>query len=196
MQHIQHGFAWWPCLIVLAVATTTDLGSRRIPNWLVLPFLAAGIVISPMRSDWSGVGQGFWLRTDWAGLRQGFWHGLGQSLAGMTLGLLIVGLGFWKGGMGGGDVKLCAALGSWVGPVQLLWALFFTSIAGGLMVLCWIVYRKAFRGLLLRAADLLSGRERNGMDRDGENSLTDLLKRKMPYAPAIAVGTLISFFAQ
>ena len=33
----MHSFAWWPTLIVLAVATVTDLRSRRIPNWLVLP---------------------------------------------------------------------------------------------------------------------------------------------------------------
>ena len=40
----MHSFAWWPTLIVLAVATFTDLRSRRIPNWLVVPFLVAGIV--------------------------------------------------------------------------------------------------------------------------------------------------------
>ena len=36
---MMHSFAWWPTVIVLAVATFTDLRSRRIPNWLVLPFL-------------------------------------------------------------------------------------------------------------------------------------------------------------
>ena len=40
----MHSIAWWPTLIVLAIATFTDLRSRRIPNWLVLPFLVAGIV--------------------------------------------------------------------------------------------------------------------------------------------------------
>ena len=39
----MHSIAWWPTLIVLAVATYTDLRSRRIPNWLVLPFLVAGL---------------------------------------------------------------------------------------------------------------------------------------------------------
>ncbi len=38
----MHSIAWWPTLIVLAVATFTDLRSRRIPNWLVLPFMAGG----------------------------------------------------------------------------------------------------------------------------------------------------------
>ena len=39
----MHSFAWWPTLAVLGVATFTDLRSRRIPNWLVLPFLLSGL---------------------------------------------------------------------------------------------------------------------------------------------------------
>src|ERR1039458_4875236 len=186
----MRSFAWWPTLIVLAVATYTDLRYRRIPNWLVLPFLRAGIVVSPGRTDWGDI-QGF----NWHGLGQFRWHGLGQSFAGMGLGLLIFGFLFWVGGMGGGDVKLCTALGAWLGPVQMFWALFFTSFLGGIMVLCWIAYRKIFKKLLLVACDLVFGAKRNGIGREPESSLADLLKRKMPYAPAIAMGTLMSFFA-
>ena len=47
----MNSYAWWPTLIVLIVATFTDLRSRRIPNWLVLPFMAAGLVV-PGCSDW------------------------------------------------------------------------------------------------------------------------------------------------
>jgi len=188
----MRSFAWWPTLIVLAVAMFTDLRSRRIPNWLVLPFLLAGIVISPWRQDWGGNSQSI----GWHGLGQFRWYGLGQSFAGLGLGLLIYGFLFCLGGMGGGDVKLCAALGAWIGPVQMFWALFFTSLAGGIMVLCWIVYHKVFRKLLLRAGDLVFDKRRNGMGRKPEASLADLLKRRMPYAPAITIGTLISSFAR
>ena len=55
----MHSIAWWPTLIVLAVATFTDLRSRRIPNWLVLPFLVAGIVVSGWLHGWHGIGQSF-----------------------------------------------------------------------------------------------------------------------------------------
>jgi prepilin peptidase CpaA len=187
----MRSFAWWPTLIVLAVATFTDLRYRRIPNWLVLPFLLAGIAVSPWRADWGDIHQGF----SWHGLGQFSWHGLGQSFAGLGLGLLIFGFLFWLGGMGGGDVKLCTALGAWLGPVQMFWAVFFTSLVGGIMVLCWIAYRKVFKKLLLVAGDLVFGAKRNGIGREPESSLADLLKRKMPYAPAIAMGTLMSFFA-
>ena len=38
----MHSIAWWPTCVVLAIATFTDLRSRRIPNWLVFPFMADG----------------------------------------------------------------------------------------------------------------------------------------------------------
>jgi prepilin peptidase CpaA len=170
-----HSFALWPTLIVLAVATFTDLRSRRIPNWLVLPFLLAGIVVSA------------WL--------QG-WHGVGQSFAGLGLGLLIYGTLFWMGGMGAGDVKLCAAIGAWIGPSQLFLALVITGMVGGIMVLCWAAFGGFLKELFTGAGDLVFGWKERGTPRDPELALTNPMKRKMPYAPAIAIGTLMSFFSR
>jgi prepilin peptidase CpaA len=179
----MHSFAWWPTLIVLAVATFTDLRSRRIPNWLVLPFLLAGIAVSPWRQNWPGIGRGLG------------WHGIGQSLAGLGLGILIYGFLFWMGGMGAGDVKLCAAIGAWIGPGQLLIALVIAGMAGGIMVLCWAAFGGFFKELFTGAGDLVFGWKERGLQRDPDLVLTNPLKRKMPYAPAIAIGTLISFFS-
>ena len=53
----MHSFAWWPTLIVLAVATFTDLTSRRIPNWLVFPFLLVGFVVSGWVHGSRGIGE-------------------------------------------------------------------------------------------------------------------------------------------
>jgi prepilin peptidase CpaA len=188
----MHSFAWWPTLLVLAVATFTDLRDGRIPNWLVLPFLLAGLVLSPWRLDWGGNSHSF----GWHGLGQFEWHGLGQSCAGLGLGLLIYGFFFWMGGMGGGDVKLCAALGAWIGPNQLFIALVMTGIAGGIIVLCWAALGGFFKELFTGTGDLLFGWKHRGMRRDPELSIANPLKRKIPYAPAIAVGTLMSFFAR
>lgn len=38
--------AWGPILTLLAMATVVDIHSRRIPNWLVPPFLAAGVMVN------------------------------------------------------------------------------------------------------------------------------------------------------
>jgi prepilin peptidase CpaA len=167
--------ALWPTLIVLAIATFTDLRTRRIPNLLVIPFMLAGIVASG------------WL----AG-----WHGIGLSLAGLALGGLLFGVLSWMGGMGMGDVKLCAAIGAWIGPSQLITALVMTGIAGGIMALCW-AFCGGFLGDLFRGSgDLIVGLRRRGLRPDPDLTLDNPLTRKMPYAPAIAIGTLMSFFSR
>lgn len=157
----MHSFAWWPTLIVVGVATFTDLRSRRIPNWLVLPFLPLGIAIS----GWFGG-----------------WHGVIQSLEGAGLAILIFGILHLKFGMGAGDVKLCAAIGAWIGPSQFLIAVVLTALAGGLVILLWAICR-----MLLRIV---------GRKNREETSFRGLMETKMPYAPAIAIGTLMSFFAR
>jgi prepilin peptidase CpaA len=145
----MHSFAWWPTIAVLLVATFTDLRSRRIPNWLVLPFMLAGFIVPA------------WLHG---------WHGLVQSLEGFALGAVVYGFLSLKGGMGMGDVKLVAAIGAWVGPRQLAFALLFIAMAGGVMALGWAI-AGGLKGEVWKS-------------------------RKIPYAPAIAIGTLLSFFSQ
>jgi len=171
----MQSIAWWPTCAVLAVATLTDLRSRRIPNWLVLPFLAAGIAVNAWAHGWLGVG---------------------QSFAGFGLGAAIYGLLFCLGGMGMGDVKLCAAIGAWIGPSQLIVALVITGLAGGVMAICWAAARGFLGSLFSGSADLVFGLKRRGLRPHAELVLSNPRARKMPYAPAIAIGTLVSFFAR
>jgi prepilin peptidase CpaA len=170
----MHSIAWWPTVIVLGVATFTDLRSRRIPNWLVLPFLVAGVAVSAYLHGW---------------------HGIGQSLLGLGLGALVFGLLFVMGGMGMGDVKLCVAIGAWIGPSQLLTAMVLTGLAGGIMALCWAAYGGFLPDLFKGSGDLIFGLKKRGLRPHPELVLSNPMTHKMPYAPAIAIGTLISFFS-
>lgn len=170
----MHSIAWWPTVIVLAIATFHDVRSCRIPNWLVLPFLVAGVAVS------------CWTRG---------WHGLEQSCLGMGLGAFVFGFFFVMGGMGMGDVKLCAAIGAWIGPAQLLLALVVTGMAGGVMALCWAIGGGFVGELFNGTGELIFGVKKRGLRPHPELVLDNPLTRKLPYAPAIAIGTLFSFFA-
>ncbi|HET7103128.1 MAG TPA: A24 family peptidase [Terracidiphilus sp.] len=170
----MHSIAWWPTVAVLAVATYTDLRSRRIPNWLVYPFLVAGFVVS--------------------GWTHG-WHGILMSLEGLALGAVILGFFFWLGGMGMGDVKLCAAIGAWIGPSQLLIALVITGMAGGIMAICWAALGGFLGELFSGTSELVLGWKKRGQLAHPEMVLSNPKRRKLPYAPAIAIGTLLSFFS-
>ena len=171
----MHTIAWRATVAVLAVATFTDLRSRRIPNWLVLPYMVAGIVV-----------QG-WFHG---------WHGIWQSCAGLGLGGALFGVLAAMGGMGMGDVKLCAAIGAWIGPSQLLVALVVTGMAGGVMALCWAAAGGFLGDLFKNTGDLVFGMKERGVRPHPDLVLDNPLARKMPYAPAIAIGTLVSFFSR
>lgn len=170
----MHAIAWWPTVAVMGIATWTDLRSRRIPNWLVLPFMASGVGVSAWQHGW---------------------HGVAQSLEGFALGAAVFGVLFAMGGMGMGDVKLCAAIGAWIGPGQLLLALVLTGLAGGVMALGWALLGGFVGDLFKGSGDLLLGWKERGKLAPPELKLANPRARKMPYAPAIAIGTLISFFA-
>src|SRR5579863_9027405 len=114
----MHSIAWWPTLLAVMIATVCDVHSRRIPNWLVFPFLAGGIAVSATYGGWTG---------------------LQHSVTGLLCGAAGLGTFYLQGGMGMGDVKLCAAIGAWIGPSQLLLALVFMGLAGGVMAFGWAV---------------------------------------------------------
>jgi len=167
--------AWWPIVAVVVIASITDLHSRRIPNWLVFPFILAGIVTSTIVGGWSG---------------------LGHSLLGVLTAAVLMGLLYVLGGMGMGDVKLCVGVGAWVGPQQLLFALAFMGLAGGVMVFGWALCRGFLKDLLTGAGDLVFDLGKRGLRPHPTLVLSNPATRRMPYAPAIAVGAILSFFAQ
>lgn len=170
----MHSIAWWPTVVVLAIATFTDLRTRRIPNWLVVPFMGVGLLLSGVR---------------------GGWHGLAHSFGGLLLGLTVFGVLAAMGGMGMGDVKLCAAIGAWIWSQQLVVALLLTGIAGGVLALVWAACGGFLGELFSSIARAIFRVGRQDGNSDRKLTLDNPLARKMPYAPAIAIGTLMSFFS-
>lgn len=155
-----------------------DVRTRRIPNALVVSGLAAAL-----------------------GLRAAFGTGaFGAGLAGAALGLAVTLPLFALGGMGGGDVKLLAAVGAFLGPARLPLALLVTALLGGFLALFAVVRRRALGRTLsnlggtLRAAALaLAARNRaalrTALPKPGPDAVT------IPYGVPIAAGALLGVLA-
>jgi prepilin peptidase CpaA len=169
----MHSFAWWPTLVVLGVAVVTDISSRRIPNWVSLPFLAAGIAVNAVRGGWPAIG---------------------QSAAGVGIAVAVLGVFCYLRGIGLGDLKLCAGVGAWVGPGQLVMALVSTGIAGGVLAIGYVLMRGSVARSLDNTAELITGVFKRPFRAHPAISLGNAAALKMPYAPAIAIGTIFSFF--
>ncbi len=97
---------------MLIVAATGDLRSRRIPNWLNLAIALTAIP--------------FWWMS---GLS--LWPDVATQIAIAAGVFVFFAILFHFGIMGGGDVKLLAALGLWLPLASVVKLLVIMSLAGG-----------------------------------------------------------------
>jgi prepilin peptidase CpaA len=122
-----------PLLLSLWMAGT-DLASRRIPNYLTLGGVVAGL--------------GFQL--GWRG-----WPGLLDGFGGAILGFLLLLWPYLRGGMGAGDVKGLAALGSWLGLQGTLQLFICMGLAGGLIIIAVLAWQGRLRAKIRQGATQL-----------------------------------------
>jgi prepilin peptidase CpaA len=162
----------WPfCLLLVALlglALGYDVATRRIPNWLVLAGLLAGLACSLFATPDSGLG-------------------LRQSLLGALAGLAVMLPLYFLRAMGAGDAKLMAAIGAFLGPMQVAGAALLTFVVGGalslLAALCSRSLRRVFANLRLMVMVAAAGRASGLSLRDVQTT------GRLPYAIAIVGGT-------
>ena len=138
---------------LLATALFYDLRWRRVPNWLVLLSIFLGLILSVVSQSVPGV-----------------WF----SFCGALVALVFFMPPYFLGWLGAGDVKLFCALGILLGPWSTVLAALYTSVAGGLVVICWAYYQIRF------------------VEAGQYNVANILAIKNCPYVLAIFVGTLVS----
>lgn len=164
---------FWCTVTAVVVAAIMDGRTRRIPNWLVLPFLAVGFLVHLAHRGTTGV-----------------WEGI----AGLALAVLVCAPVYLLGGLGMGDCKLLAAVGLWVGPDQTLFMLIATALAGGLLALAYVAWRRALLGSVASTVEVMATVVRCGFRPHPTAHLDNPAALKVPYAFAIAAGTIFSFY--
>jgi prepilin peptidase CpaA len=121
-------------------------------SWILIALLAAALVAAAL-IDWRSRTIPNRLNAAIALLAIPFWWASGLSLwpevamqVAMAAGLfLLFALAFRFGAMGGGDVKLVAALALWLPPGAMLRLLVVMSIAGGLLTLAMLIRHRIAR---------------------------------------------------
>jgi prepilin peptidase CpaA len=107
-------------LVVTVVAAYFDLRWRRIPNWLTVTGVLGGLVLNALLLEWSG---------------------LRLSVLGAGLALLVYVPLFALRAMGGGDLKMMAAVGAITGPTNWFAIFIVTSILGGIIAVVTILLK-------------------------------------------------------
>jgi prepilin peptidase CpaA len=188
------GWTFYGTLVGLtAVAAFTDLRRMIVPKWLTLTALALGVVFNLIRGAWLGAqGQEVWLLGE-NGVVVGVLDGLLFSLSGFLLGFAIFFLMWILGTCGGGDVKLFAALGSWVGTYLALLVLSGTLVVVFLISLVRVlgVFRR--RGLMATVANHSARRKQRLPGGPPKKPRPRLLSYSLPVAVVTALVLLWAF---
>jgi prepilin peptidase CpaA len=153
-------------LLLLVLCAYWDVRYRRIPNWATLPGTALGLGINGLFFGWQG------MKTSGLGLLVGF---------GALLVLFILG---W---MGGGDVKLMAAVGALKGFPFIVGALFYSMLVAvviGVAMLIWNrkVLRTAKNMFFVMGSRVTKLIPKQDIDKEQT--------QKLPFGLAIVLGTI------
>ena len=158
---------------LLTLACISDLRTRRIPNVLTFSFAACALLFH---------------------LITGGWNAAAWSLGGCLLGAVLFFPMFALRGMGGGDVKLLAAIGAWLGPGQVAIVALATSIAGGVLGLIVAVGYGYLRTALSNLWMLLTHWRVAGVRPLPAVTLQGAKGPRLAYAVPIAIGTVVTLW--
>ena len=163
-------------ILVCLAAAWFDLRERRIPNWLTMGAIAAALLLRLP----GGMGD------------------VGVGLMGALVGFAVALPFFLVGGLGGGDLKLIAAIGAFLGPTRLFFALLITAVVGGLMAIALIIQRRAGSQTAANLYTLISTfsiRSFTGWKKESGVPLTIHSPSviTLPYGVPIAVGAVVAW---
>lgn len=156
-------------VLVALAGAVTDVRSSRMPNKLTYSAL---LVALSLRFGVLG----------WSGLQSG---AVGTLAAG---GLFLV--LFVLGAMGGGDMKLMAAVGAWVGSTQVGTLILAAALAGGVLALIRIISRHRVGETLRNIPGLIYYRLTSGLQPHPELNVQSSGSQRVPFGVAIAAGAL------
>lgn len=160
---------------VVVSAAFYDVRTRKIPNWLNLSGLVLGLGLNTL-------------------LLHG--HGIVVALLGLGLSLLVYVPLYLIRGMGAGDVKLMAAVGSIAGPQNWLVIFLVTAILGGIaagaLVFCKRRIPETLGNLATIVGELVHGKA--PFRKDPELDMRSRRSLGLPHGAVIAAGSLAFLF--
>jgi prepilin peptidase CpaA len=180
MHSANWNLAWTLLLASLALllamwAGWLDWRVRRIPNWLTVPALGAGLAANTLAWGWPGTK---------------------AAVEGAGLGLALLLPFVLLRGLGAGDWKLMGALGAWLGPSRLMVVLLGTVLIAGAMATVQMIRHGRVKETLHHVGALLVILITFGVWGQRHNlTLDNPGLMKLPFGVAAAASTALFFGA-
>jgi len=168
----------WPVKLVsviLIVAAYIDGKELRVPNWITFPMVFSGLAYNAY---------------------VGGWEGFASGLIGMCVGLMTLLPLYSVGGMGAGDVKLMAGIGSWLGGWVTVYAFAVSAVIGGLMAIVMAFatgkFRKHYENFFMIALEFQQVKNPRELSQIAAERKSSMLL--LPYGIPICIGSIGYFF--
>jgi prepilin peptidase CpaA len=149
--------------VLLAIAASTDLAARRVPNSIPVVLVLSGLAIQVSSLGWRAAAS--------------------SAAVALACGALL--LGAWSMRLvGGGDLKLAVAVAAWMGTGRIVAFVLATALVAGALAVPFLrSFARARRELLVAAAEARVGIG-GGAPRSRE--------RTVPFAVAVALGAAVA----
>jgi len=170
-------------LVLVLVAAAYDIRYRRIPNWLTLPGVIAGLVLNAFVQTPAPAVLSF--------------GGLLFALKGLALAFGVYFFLYAIRAMGAGDAKLMAAVGALVGWQDWFGIFIVSAIIGGVAALVLSLARGRLKKTIWNVGFILSEMKHGRPAYLGREEL-DVRSSKalgLPHGAVIAAGTLLFLVA-
>jgi len=162
--------AYLSATVVASLASVVDLKMRRVPNWLTIMTASLGLAYASLVYQLGG---------------------LVIALSGLFVALGLLLPGFLLGFTGGGDVKLFASFGCFLGPKLTIFSILIYYPIAAIFVLIYIVHLRIQRHFLIARKPEI--KQHFKLDLDARNCChKSLLKKRLPMAPAIACSVILA----
>ena len=147
----------------MALCAFTDFRTKRIPNWLTVPAAILGLLFSSLAPG--GIG-------------------LAASLGGFAVGMALLFLPWLLGGGGMGDVKMLAALGTWLGPIGILVAFGLGSVLAAFGMIAVLTANTLAHGFSSTRKHYVAAAAGGG-----STATPAKVRRVLPFAVPMAIST-------
>jgi len=156
-------------VLFVALCVASDVRTLRIPNALTAPAILIGVALNAWLFGWAGVT---------------------TSVAGFALAIAILIGPFALGGIGGGDVKMMAAVGALIGPRLVLASLGIGFAIGGVFMVLHLARRAQLGATLSRTGRMLSNAALAGSFEPLKVSAASPNAIALPYSLPLGLGTV------
>lgn len=154
-------------VVAVIICGIIDYKKYIIPDIITLPLIVAGLVYQILNQGWQNIGFA------------------------LAVGAVMIILGLLTGGVGGGDIKLIAAIALWMHPIDVLQILIISSLIGVVWGIAKKIKTRGVNNIRNEYQQKLIMLQVLGIKSLNSEGQIDYKYNVVPFGTCLAIGTIV-----